>query len=225
MTSSTAEKHHHLNRSFCKQKRQISVAALKIPSYTWRKQSAPGNNSAKKKKKPNYIQPQKKPEKQPESSGEPPRRATRNRGGKKKNKETVSVCISYFSPNPRPKAELRSTSQKTKNTRLGQNFQNPKKEKQTYNRLFSLFFCSSFPSDGRGTREKTHQDKTPAEQNDGGRARSEDKQRKRCEAKNRRSHSRTETEPKKKKKQEDQKKSKLIFFIKKGHLFWDPLLI
>jgi hypothetical protein len=92
MTSSTAEKHHHLNRSFCKQKRQISVAALKIPSYTWRKQSAPGNNSAKKKKKPNYIQPQKKPEKQPESSGEPPRRATRNRGGKKK-KQRNCLCL------------------------------------------------------------------------------------------------------------------------------------
>jgi hypothetical protein len=32
MTPSTAEKHHHLNRSFCKQKRYISVAALKKPS-------------------------------------------------------------------------------------------------------------------------------------------------------------------------------------------------
>lgn len=78
----------------------------------------PRNNSAKKKKKPNYIQPQKKPEKQPESSGEPPRRATRNRAKKKNNKETVSVCISYFSPNPPPKAELRSTSQKTKTLAL-----------------------------------------------------------------------------------------------------------
>jgi len=94
-------------------------------------------------------------------------------GKKNNNKETVSVCISYFSPNPPPKAELRSTSQKIKNTRLGQNFQNPKKEKQTYNTLFSLsFFC---PLRTGGEQEKTHQDKTPAEQNDGGRARSEDK--------------------------------------------------
>jgi len=94
-------------------------------------------------------------------------------GKKNNNKETVSVCISYFSPNPPPKAELRSTSQKIKNTRLGQNFQNPKKEKQTYNTLFSLsLFC---PLRTGGEQEKTHQDKTPAEQNDGGRARSEDK--------------------------------------------------
>lgn len=38
--------------------------------------------------------------------------------GGKKNKETVSVCFSRFSPNPPPKAELRSTSQKTKTLAL-----------------------------------------------------------------------------------------------------------
>jgi hypothetical protein len=96
-------------------------------------------------------------------------------GGEKKqrqkNKETVSVCISCFSPSPPPKAELRRTSQKTKHspwTKLPKS----EEEKQKYT-PYSLFF---FPLGEGREQEKTHQEKAPAEQNDGGHARSEDKQ-------------------------------------------------
>jgi len=74
---------------------------------------------------------------------------------KTKNKETVSVCISCFSPSPPPKAELRSTSQKTKHspwTKLAK-FE---EEKQTYT-PYSLFFFPLRAGNRRKLTRKKHQ--------------------------------------------------------------------
>jgi hypothetical protein len=90
----------------------------------------------------------------------------------KDKKQRNCLCLYLlFSPSLPPKAELRSTSQKTKYspwTKLPKS----EEEKQTYT-PYSLFF---FSLRAGGEQEKTHQEKTPAEQNDGGSARSEDKQ-------------------------------------------------
>jgi hypothetical protein len=90
---------------------------------------------------------------------------------KTKKKETVSVCISFFHQVLHQKQNCKAPHRK-QNTRLGQKLPKFEEEKQTYT-PYSLFF---FPRRAGGEQEKTHQDKTPAEQNDGGSARSEDKQ-------------------------------------------------
>ncbi len=97
---------------------------------------SPRNNSAKKKK-PNYSH--KRNQKSNHKAVENHLEEQQETGGRKKNKETVSVCISCFSPSPPPKAELRSTSQKTKHspwTKLPKS----EEEKQTYTPYTLIFF-------------------------------------------------------------------------------------
>ncbi len=75
---------------------------------------------------------------------------------KTKNKETVSVCISFFHQVFHQKQNCEAPHRK-QNTRLGQNFQNPKKKSKHIHLILSFFSPLGQAGNRRKLTRKKHQ--------------------------------------------------------------------